>query len=361
MLWLLIACSTEFDFGVEASAQLDADGDGFTPNENDCDDVDPAVSPDAFETCDGLDQNCDGNVDEGADGTSACLVLERTTQVVTLDVLVVVTAATGMADFQSTLALGGIHLLDEVLIPANDVRVAVTSTAALTDTEPGVLRNVFGRSWVDQGVGIPAATDWFATAAQPGELASGYGTDDVRKAVEAAIILPELVDGDFARDWAALAIVILANDDDDSGNDPTLGGLVFALDGVRGLGNTTVYAVVGTGDPKCTAEIGTDHLTLVSRLGGLSTSICADDYDAFLGSSGQNANFNALRDTFPLSSEPVPSSIVASVLLPEGGPPLALSVAQGSLLWEPALNAVRVVGAPPAAGSEITLTYLAVP
>ncbi len=41
----------------------DADGDGFTIEEGDCDDNDRAVSPSGVETCDGRDEDCDGEVD----------------------------------------------------------------------------------------------------------------------------------------------------------------------------------------------------------------------------------------------------------------------------------------------------------
>ena len=47
-----------------ASAPVDADGDGFT-NDLDCDDADPAISPTAAEVCNGVDDNCNGSVDEG--------------------------------------------------------------------------------------------------------------------------------------------------------------------------------------------------------------------------------------------------------------------------------------------------------
>ena len=44
---------------------LDADGDTFTTVEGDCDDRDANVSPGGVERCDGVDNNCDGTVDEG--------------------------------------------------------------------------------------------------------------------------------------------------------------------------------------------------------------------------------------------------------------------------------------------------------
>ena len=43
----------------------DQDSDGFTPSDGDCDDTDPAVNPDAQEVENGLDDDCNGVVDEG--------------------------------------------------------------------------------------------------------------------------------------------------------------------------------------------------------------------------------------------------------------------------------------------------------
>jgi hypothetical protein len=43
----------------------DMDGDGFMTREGDCDDRNPLVFPGAVEACDGFDNNCDGDIDEG--------------------------------------------------------------------------------------------------------------------------------------------------------------------------------------------------------------------------------------------------------------------------------------------------------
>ena len=78
-------CSGEVDEGVTDTFYADADADGFgapgteveacsapagtVPNADDCDDADGAVSPGAVEVCNGVDDDCNGDTDEGLDGT----------------------------------------------------------------------------------------------------------------------------------------------------------------------------------------------------------------------------------------------------------------------------------------------------
>lgn len=52
-------------FDVIALIEIDNDGDGFTETQGDCDDADPSTSPSSTEVENGIDDNCDGNIDEG--------------------------------------------------------------------------------------------------------------------------------------------------------------------------------------------------------------------------------------------------------------------------------------------------------
>jgi hypothetical protein len=53
-----------YEFGTDP-CNADNDGDGYTKDQGDYDDTDPAVNPDAIEVCNNIDDNCDGIIDEG--------------------------------------------------------------------------------------------------------------------------------------------------------------------------------------------------------------------------------------------------------------------------------------------------------
>lgn len=61
--WVMVVLSL-----IHPGCDLDQDGDGWTVQQGDCDDVDAAVNPGAQDVCDGLDNNCDGSIDNDVDG-----------------------------------------------------------------------------------------------------------------------------------------------------------------------------------------------------------------------------------------------------------------------------------------------------
>jgi len=58
------AASDSVSVTVVGPDDWDADGDDYTPNEGDCDDGDSSTSPGATETCDDIDNDCDGEINE---------------------------------------------------------------------------------------------------------------------------------------------------------------------------------------------------------------------------------------------------------------------------------------------------------
>jgi len=64
VLILAPACVDSTTYHQRQDELTDDDGDGFTEDQGDCDDANPAVYPGADEVCDGVDDNCNGQADE---------------------------------------------------------------------------------------------------------------------------------------------------------------------------------------------------------------------------------------------------------------------------------------------------------
>jgi hypothetical protein len=60
----------DLKYVVRSFPDADNDGDGLSENQGDCNDRNPLINPAAIEICDGVDNNCNGSVDESFDGDS---------------------------------------------------------------------------------------------------------------------------------------------------------------------------------------------------------------------------------------------------------------------------------------------------
>jgi len=58
----------QLDFLGDIENWSDSDGDGLTEVEGDCNDSDASIRPGIYEVSDGIDNNCDGEIDEGYNG-----------------------------------------------------------------------------------------------------------------------------------------------------------------------------------------------------------------------------------------------------------------------------------------------------
>ena len=78
-----IECATNQETGectacyLDSTDPVDHDGDGFSPAEGDCRECDPSINPQAFDfPTNGLDDDCDGNVDNGTESCDATLTAD---------------------------------------------------------------------------------------------------------------------------------------------------------------------------------------------------------------------------------------------------------------------------------------------
>ncbi|MEC8380037.1 MAG: putative metal-binding motif-containing protein, partial [Myxococcota bacterium] len=64
-MFFLLSCIINGDLYHERAEVLqDYDGDGFSIQDGDCNDDNPAIKPTAIEVCDWLDNDCNGTVDD---------------------------------------------------------------------------------------------------------------------------------------------------------------------------------------------------------------------------------------------------------------------------------------------------------
>jgi hypothetical protein len=241
-----------------------------------------------------------------------------------LDVLFVVSNTTTMAPYQDRLQAAIPSWLQQARDRGVDVRVGVTSTGLVARGQQcggGASGGEAGRLYPVDGTRprVVSSTNPNAAALIQDNLEVGLchnlvqGLETMRAALSAPLSeqtddprTPQANDGNagFTRAAARMAVVVLADEDDNSGFSPD--SYIQFLRTLKGTGmshRSQLYALVPTDTSCSTAGNEADRFASVaSGTGGAVESICRSNYLPLLESVLQRAG--ALQADFPLSEAP---------------------------------------------------------
>jgi len=341
----------------------DADGDGWSTCEGDCADDDPSRGPrgEAVETCDDIDNDCNGIVDVDDLGVSACELTETYLQPerVLLDLLLVLDDSGSMTDELGYLAEAGPDLLGP--LTNTDTHVGITSNDAATG---GRLHGPLGgEPWLDLSVATESqAFAWFSGAASLTAEGShlARGLDMVLAAIDD---LAATWNAGFRRDDAAFVVIFVADRDDESTDTDDAEFLLWLGEETAESGEGgTVHAIVPTVDVLCPGTTGeaTTYTSLVATTSGSTISICAgypDYYGPQLAdiAAAEVPSYDVILD---LSVTPIPATITVDILRADGA---FETLDTDEVFYEPFANTVEI---PEWAWSElttVTVRYLVLP
>ena len=178
----LMACvaGTCMDQGMRDS---DGDGVGPMPCGGDCDDFDGSRFPGATESCNGADEDCDGNIDEDAAPGYATWFLstsDPSPSIAPLGGNLLVAHADGASGVLQLVGLRGTPIT-EIPLPG-DLRDDLELVSSGTETSLLTMRRSTGTlslAPVTEPLGLGTSVDIPITADASGLVATGYGTNRI--------------------------------------------------------------------------------------------------------------------------------------------------------------------------------------
>lgn len=256
----------------------------------------------------GLNSTFDINEPPNPPDLSVPTQVDRTVQVTvpSLDVLWIIDNSCSMQSHQDELARSFPSFMSYFLGSGLDYHIGVVTTGWDDASERGRLMESEGLRWVDTSTTEPIRV--FEGLARQGT--DGPAGEKGRAQVYGAIeLLGDRDNAGFYRDDAALAVIAISDEDDQSGSSPI--GLYPFIDWLGALKPddemVSFSSIVGP-DHGCTDALpGREYLSVTRAVGGIEWSICDGRWDELLEELGAQAA--GLKREFFLEEVPVEDTI----------------------------------------------------
>lgn len=228
-----------------------------------------------------------------------------------VDVLWVIDNSCSMSEEQAKLTRNFPKFIAFFLDSGLDWHIGVVTTDTVSRSESGKLQGASGYRYLDAD--SPNPEGLFSQMATLGT--SGSYDEMGRRATYQALTDPNLsgYNSGFYRDEASLNVIIISDEEDSSGSNPSRNEFITFMRGLKADPTLVTFSsIVGPQGGCATAVAGTEYLAVTNAIGGVTESICKEDWEPVLTELGLQAA--GLKREYFLSELPVEGTIEVEVI-----------------------------------------------